>query len=646
MQTEKERILLVDDEPQVLVALEDLLGDDFSVLKTASPEEALLIVERDHGIAVVVSDQRMPKMTGDELLARLAITSDARKILVTAFADLSAVIRAVNNGKIFAYVTKPWNAEDLVLKVRKAAEHFRLAQELARERRLLDSILNSLSEGIVAADRDGQILLFNAQAEKILGHGPRRISAETWALDYGVFASDRKQPLSAQDNPLLRAINGESIPEVEAFVRNERVRGSVVAIAGTPLGGGNNDVHGGVAVLRDVTQQRDLEEQLRQSQKMDAIGRLAGGVAHDFNNLLVVIQSYSELIREDLAPNNPTRDDLDEVLAATRRAAALTKQLLAFSRSEPVQPIDLQLTEVVSGIEKMLRRIIGEDIELFIELSPSRGMVRADPGQLDQVILNLVVNARDAMPDGGQLTIATQNVTLDGEYVGAHPSLDPGEFVMLAVTDTGTGMDAETQRRIFEPFFTTKEVGKGTGLGLATVYGIVQQSGGQIRVYSEVGRGTAFKLYFPRLEEAVLAASPRAPISAAPEAGGTVLVVEDDAAVRQVAARILRSNGYEVLEARRPSEARSVCDAHGAEIELLLTDVIMPDCTGPQLAQELTARYPAMRVVYMSGYPGGAAARAGALDSGAIYIEKPFSPKALIEKVRAAMTVRLEPGSG
>ncbi len=638
MQTVKERILLVDDEPQVLVALEDLLGDDFSVTKTASPEEALLIVEQDHGIAVVVSDQRMPKMTGDELLAKLAATSDARKILVTAFADLSAVIRAVNNGKIFAYVTKPWNADDLVMKVRKAAEHFRLGQELARERRLLDSVLNSLGEGIVAVDRSGNCLLFNAQAEKILGRGARDVLPEHWARDYGIFSSDRMRPLAPEDNPLLRAINGETAPEVEVFVRNERVTGSVLAISGTPLKGGYNDLHGGVAVLRDVTQQRDLEAQLRQSQKMDAIGRLAGGVAHDFNNLLVVIQSYAELIREDLPEESTGRDDLDEVLSATRRAATLTKQLLAFSRSEPVQPVDLQLSDVVGGIENMLRRIIGEDIELFIELSPVRGAVRADPGQLDQVILNLAVNARDAMPQGGQLTIATQNVTLDEEYVDTHPSLTPGEFVMLAVTDTGSGMDAETQRRIFEPFFTTKEVGKGTGLGLATVYGIVQQSGGQIRVYSEVGRGTAFKLYFPRLDEVKLTVTPRGVNSSTQPVGGTVLVVEDDSAVRQVAARILRGNGYLVLEARHPAEARAVCAQHAAPIHLLLTDVIMPECTGPQLARELTARQPEMQVLYMSGYPGGAAARAGALDGAAVYIEKPFSPKALLEKVHAALT--------
>jgi PAS domain S-box-containing protein len=637
METVKERVLLVDDEPQVLVALEDLLGDDFEVFKTESPEQALEIVRNNQGIAVVISDQRMPKMTGDELLAQLGSSSDARRILVTAFADLSAVIRAVNNGKIFAYVTKPWNADDLRIKVKKAAEHFRLAQQLARERRLLNSILNSLNEGIVAADREGKCLLFNRQAEKILGMGRRDVDPSTWSREYGVFAENRVDFLAPNDNPLVRAMAGEHAPQVEVFVRNEQVRGATVAITATPLGGGYNDITGGVAVLRDVTQQRELEVQLSQSQKMDAIGRLAGGVAHDFNNLLVVIQSYAELIRADLPEADTKRGDLDEILAASRRAAALTRQLLAFSRSEAVQPTVVHLNDSLSGIEKMLRRIIGEDIELCTALAPGLGSIRADSGQLDQVILNLSVNARDAMPNGGQLTIETENVTVDQDYVDSHFNAAPGEFVMLAVTDTGVGMDAETQRRIFEPFFTTKEVGKGTGLGLATVYGIVQQCGAQIRVYSEVGRGTAFKIYFPRLDAAAAASPSRPEPPAALSIGGTVLVVEDDAAVRQVAVRILRARGYTVLEARRPSEARSLCAAHGTGVDLLLTDVIMPECTGPQLARELTQQHPNMRVLYMSGYPGGAAARAGALEPGAEYIEKPFSPAALVQKIRGVL---------
>ena len=637
MQADKQRILLVDDEPQVLLALEDLLGDAFAVLKTASPEEALHMVANDREIAVVLSDQRMPQMTGDELLARIDASSDAKRILVTAFADLSAVIRAVNNGKLFAYVTKPWNPDDLVLMVQKAADHFRLTQELARERRLLSSILHSLDEGIVVADGEGNTLLFNPQAAKILGNGEQKLDPRTWVRDFGVFTADRKRRLPPSADPLLRAVAGERVDEIETWVRNGSARGATVAMTGTPLVGDHDDVIGGVAVLRDVTRQRELETQLSQSQKMEAIGRLAGGVAHDFNNLLVVIQSYAELLREDLLEQDARRADLDEILAAARRAGALTKQLLAFSRSEPIQPTDLRLSEVVTGIENMLRRIIGEDVELLTELSPSVGLIRADAGQLDQVILNLSVNARDAMSGGGQLVISTQNISFDAEHDGTRGDIPPGEYVMLAVTDSGTGMDPETQRHIFEPFFTTKEVGQGTGLGLATVYGIVQQSGGQIRVHSELGCGTSFKIYFPRLDEVPATREAQASESATYTGSGTLLIVEDDSAVRQVAARVLRDRGYTVLEARRPSEARQLCALRGSAIDLLLTDVIMPECTGIELARELNRLHPRMRVVYMSGYPGGAASRAGTLGPGAIYLEKPFSPAALVEKIMTAM---------
>ncbi len=634
----KERILLVDDEPQVLIALEDLLCDEFLVMKSASPEHALELAREHPDIAVVVSDQRMPRMTGDELLAQLGASLEARRILVTAFADLTAVIRAVNNGKIFAYVTKPWDSTDLRLKVQQAAEHFRLAKELAQERRLLNSILSSMNDGIVVADREGKLLLFNPRAEKILGRGPLDVDPTTWAEDYGVYSASGEGLLAPSENPLLRAMAGEEVPHAEVVVRNDHAR-ATIAMTGTPLAGsGAHDVLGGVAVFRDITEQRALEGQLAQAQKMEAIGRLAGGVAHDFNNLLVVIQSYSELIREDLPAQDPKRADLDEILGASRRASALTKQLLAFSRKETVQPKPLSLNDAVMGIEKMLRRIIGEDIQLIADLEPSLGLVRADQGQVDQVILNLSINARDAMPDGGQLSVETQNVKLDLEFTDSHTSFTAGDYVMLAITDTGTGMDRETQARIFEPFFTTKEVGKGTGLGLSTVYGIVQQSGAHIRVYSEVGRGTSFKIYFPRLDGD--AGDRATPIDAAKAAhhGGTVLVVEDDASVRQVAARILRSRGYTVLEARHAGEARALCAEHGQAVDLLLTDIIMPDCTGPQLARELTLEYPNLRVLYMSGYPGGAAKRAGALEPGTPYVEKPFSPALLLDTVRRTLT--------
>ncbi|HET7543216.1 MAG TPA: response regulator [Polyangiaceae bacterium] len=646
MQAEKPRILLVDDEPQVLLALEDLLGDAFSVLKTASPEEALKLVANDREIAVVLSDQRMPQMTGDELLARIDGSSDAKRILVTAFADLSAVIRAVNTGQLFAYVTKPWNPNDLLLMVQKAADHFRLTQELARERQLLTSILNGLDEGIVAADREGNTLLFNPQAASILGSGERRILPRSWVQDFGVFTADRSQNLPTSADPLLRAVAGERAGEIETWVKNGTPRGATVAMTGTPLLDDHDAVMGGVIVLRDVTHQRELETQLNQAQKMEAIGRLAGGVAHDFNNLLVVIQSYAELLCEGLTEHDPKRGDLEEILAAARRAAALTKQLLAFSRSEAVRPSELRLGEVVTRMEKMLRRIIGEDIELTTELAPELGLVFADAGQLDQVVLNLSINARDAMVEGGRLTISTQNVNISRENPNAQVDVPPGRYVLLAVRDSGIGMTPETQRRIFEPFFTTKEVGQGTGLGLATVYGIVRQSGGHIRVQSELGHGTTFEIYFPRIDQVAMASAPPSGEAATWTGSGTLLIVEDDSAVRQLAARVLRHRGYTVLEARRPSEARRICKKHGSTIDLLLTDVIMPECTGTELARELSSLHPRMRVVYMSGYPGSDASRAAALAPGTTYLEKPFSPATLSEKIRAAMKGRGHGGGG
>ncbi|MEI9938660.1 MAG: response regulator [Pseudomonadota bacterium] len=636
MQAARESVLLVDDEPQVLVALEDLLGDDFKVLKTESPYRALEMVREDDGIAVVISDQRMPKMGGDELLTKVSASSDARRILVTAFADLAAVIRAVNNGRIFAYVTKPWNPEDLRQKVRKAAEHYRMARELARQRRLQDAILKGLNEGIIVADRSGKCLHFNPQAERILGAGPHDVDPETWAQHYGVFAANRTELLAPSNNPLIRAMRGEHGAETEVFVRNATIPGATLSMAGTPLGGSSGDALGGVAVLRDITEQRELEAQLRQSQKMDAIGRLAGGVAHDFNNLLLVIQSYTELVRDALPIDDSKREDLEEVLAASQRAAMLTRQLLTFSRKEVVQRTSLDLNQVISRLEKMLGRIIGEDIELSVVPAPELSAIWADAGQIEQIILNLSINARDAMPRGGRLTIATENVKLDSDDAAKHDPACAGDFVRLTVSDAGAGMDADTQRRIFEPFFTTKEVGKGTGLGLATVYGIVQQSAGHIRVQSEVGRGTVFEIDFPQARDAV-ARSCAPPASVTTKAvSATILVVEDDAAVRQIAVRVLRNGGHTILEARGPSEARAQCLEHGPSIDLLLTDVVMPEGSGVQLARELTQMYPRMRVVYMSGYPGGAA-RDGSLEPGLQYVEKPFSPAALLEKVDAIL---------
>jgi PAS domain S-box-containing protein len=630
---ERERILLVDDEPQVLIALEDLLSDDFVVLKTESPEAALRIVKSEGNIAVVVTDQRMPKMTGDELLSKLAATSPASRILVTGYADLTAVIRAVNDGKIFAYVTKPWSPDDLRMKVHKAAEHFRLANELAQERQLLSRILDSMEDGIVALDPAGNVVAFNPRAEKILGVGPRDIVPSTWVKTCGVFLADQKTPLPPEQDPLAHAMAGESLKETEIYVRNKVVPGAEITVAATPLRDNGRATLGGIAVFRDVTERKRLERQLGQSQKMEAVGQLAGGVAHDFNNLLAVITGYGELLLQHFQPSQPEHDDLTQLLAASQRAAQLTKQLLAFSRRQVIQPRVLDLNEVVSNIEKLLRRVIGEDIDLFTAPAAKLGAIRADSGQIEQVILNLTVNARDAMPQGGKLTIETANVTLDADYLDSNSRVKPGDYVMLAVSDTGIGMDAETKKHVFEPFFTTKEPGKGTGLGLATVYGIVQQCNAQIWLYSELEHGTTFKVYFPRVEGiSTPTIAPRRTISPA-AATATILLVEDDDAVRQVTARMLKNRGYTVIEARGASEARAACAERGDTIDLLLTDIVMPETSGPRLAEELKGTLPRLRVLFMSGYSGAAVARHGAIGEGVAYLEKPFTASSLAAKV-------------
>jgi CheY-like chemotaxis protein len=364
---------------------------------------------------------------------------------------------------------------------------------------------------------------------------------------------------------------------------------------------------------------------------------LAGGIAHDFNNLLTVITSYSDLLLEELGTEDPRRGDVAEIRKAGASAAGLTRQLLAFSRQQVLEPRVLDMNAVVSSAETLLKRLIGEDIELVTALAPRLGAIKADPGQLEQVIVNLAVNARDAMPEGGKITIETANVDMDVAYVRDHPLARPGPYVMLSVSDTGTGMDEQTQRRIFEPFFTTKEMGKGTGLGLATVYGIVKQSGGFIWVYSELDHGTTFKVYLPRVTEAVDAPTPRAQPKESPRGTETVLLVEDAAAVRAVSRQVLERLGYAVLEAPDGKAALHLATKHRGPIHLLLTDVVMPELGGRQLAEQLTALRPELKVLYVSGYTDDAVVRHGVLEAGIAYLQKPFTPEILGRRVREVL---------
>jgi PAS domain S-box-containing protein len=393
--------------------------------------------------------------------------------------------------------------------------------------------------------------------------------------------------------------------------------------------------------IRDITERKrtqeehkKLEEQLQVSRRMDAVGSLAGGVAHDFNNLLAVILSYTDFALETLREDDPLRDDLLEVKKAGERAAVLTRQLLAFGRKQLLQPVPLDLNQVIEGVAKMLRRILGEDIDFLQVLAPKLGLVRADPGQIEQVLMNLVANARDAMAEGGKLTIETSNLDLDKDYATHDVTIKPGHYIRLAVTDTGSGMDEKIKAQIFEPFFTTKERGKGTGLGLSTVYGIVKQSGGEISFYSELGVGTTFKIYFPLERSTRTTATRLCAIQKSVAATETILLVEDEEAIRKVVARGLETAGYSVLSAGAGDEALHTAARHAGPVHLLLTDMVMPRMGGRALAQELVKVRPAVKVLYMSGYADSVFGHNGIIDELTNFIGKPFTPTELGRKIR------------
>jgi PAS domain S-box-containing protein len=504
------------------------------------------------------------------------------------------------------------------------------------------AIVESSEDAIVSVRPDGVITTWNAGAAKLYQYSAAEMTGRS------VFLLVPSAVLDQERRLLERVARGEVLGQYETT--RSRKDGTVVEVAITvsPVRDGRGNVIGLSKIARDLTRQRQTEaalrqseEQFRQAQKMEAVGRLAGGVAHDFNNLLSVILSYSNMAMEDLKPGDPLRRDIGEISKASERASELTRQLLAFSRQQVIQPRVIDLGEVVTAMDRLLHRLLGEDIELTLRPARDLGRVLADPGQIEQVVMNLAVNARDAMPDGGKLTIEMSNVELDAAYVGAHFGASAGSYVMLAVSDTGGGMDAATRARVFEPFFTTKPVGKGTGLGLATVFGIVQQSGGHVGVYSEPGEGSTFKVYLPRTDRSI---EPRTRETSAVVRGSeTILLVEDEEQVRTVTCAILRRHGYRVLEAANGGEAFLVSQDFADEIHLLLTDVVMPRVSGRKLAEQLSPQRPRMRVLFASGYTDDAVVRHGVLEEGVAFIQKPFKPNALLRKVREVLDAR---GSG
>jgi PAS domain S-box-containing protein len=514
---------------------------------------------------------------------------------------------------------------------RKAAEAERLelleAEQAARaeaeqaQKRITDT-LERMTDAFVALDHDWRFTYLNTEAGSILG-GPRDelLGKNIWQEFPALVGSPVQEELE-------RAATREARTD---FVAPYPEFGRWLEVRAYPRSDGIS------IYFRDVTERRELEEQLRQAQKMEAIGSLAGGVAHDFNNMMSAVVGFSELVLARLEDDHPVRRQVEEIHRAGERASEMTGQLLAFSRKQILQPRVLDVNAALAQAEKLLRRLIGEDIDLVSVLDPELEAVEADPGQLEQVLLNLAVNARDAMPAGGKLTIETANVELSEGYAASHVEVAPGSYVLVAVSDTGIGMDAKTQARIFEPFFTTKEHGKGTGLGLATVFGIVKQSGGHLSVYSEPGRGTTFKIYLPRAQAPASASQPSVGEEAAPRGQETVLLVEDEELVRNLEREALEGQGYTVLEARDGSHALELAGNHDGPIDLLLTDVVMPGLSGRELAERLAPLRPRMKVLYASGYTDEAIVRHGVLVPGIAFLPKPVTPSSLACKVREVL---------
>jgi PAS domain S-box-containing protein len=575
-----------------------------------------------------------------------------RRLMYERIAQVAAVVLAIAMLWLaFARVTRE-------LGLRRAAE-----ADSRQSEDSLATMLQSIGDGVIATDVDGKIMRLNRVAEQLTGWTAGQALGRPFESVFRIVDSRTREPardpvsrvlsegttVNLDDNTTLIAKSGEEIP---------------IADSAAPIRDALDRITGAVLVFRDASAEREYADRLRglneelerrveertsalhkteaqllQSQKMEAIGRLAGGIAHDFNNLLSVIISFSEMLMEDaekasVPPN--VISDLDEIKKAGLRAADLTRQLLAFSRQQVLAPKLVDLNDIVAGMEKLLRRVIGADITLRVVRASDGATIKVDPGQMEQVIMNLVVNARDAMPRGGKLTLEVSRVELDGEFASAHQGIKPGAYIQLAVTDTGMGMSKEVQAQIFEPFFTTKEKGKGTGLGLSTVFGIVQQSGGTVWVYSELGHGTTFKVYMPVAKDATTEASAPAQASK-PRGTETILLVEDEPSVRAIARGILSRAGYKVLEAEDGAAALRLFESTKEPIHLVLTDVVMPNMSGRELVEQLAKRKPELKVLYMSGYTDDTVVHHGVLDRGIAFLQKPIMPDALGKKVREVL---------
>jgi PAS domain S-box-containing protein len=630
-------VLVVDDDDPMRYTRVRTLQPHFRTLEAADGVEALALARRDVP-DLILADVRMPLMDGVALCAAIrADTALSRTpvLLISALARDADLVASALEAGADDYLAEPVAPALLVAKVRallrrRALEsdlsraNARLLREAAAREAEFRAIFESAIDGVFIIDESGHYVDVNAAGcallagtrEQIVGRPP----SDFVLLDADWEAGIEKLRRIGSGTGLvrMRRLDGVEI-QAEYAIRTNFIPGRHLSF------------------VRDVTERRQLEEQLRQSQKMEAVGRLAGGIAHDFNNLLTIILAAAEMVSQAVPEGSAAWRHSQETLDAAHRAAGLTNQLLAFSRRQVLRPVELDLNLTVADMTVMLQRVLGEQIALKVRPEPALPPVRVDVGQIGQVILNLAVNARDAMPRGGTLFLETRRVVLSPGYAQRHVGVSPGRYVLLAVSDTGTGMDEETRRRLFEPFFTTKELGKGTGLGLSTVYGIIKQSGGNIWVYSEEGHGTTFKIYLPEVAQPSERPEPVRALDRLPRGRASVLIVEDEPGVRSVASRVLERCGYEVSTASSGEEALAAW-ARAEGLDLLITDVVMPGISGSELVARLRSHRPDLRVLYTSGYTEDAVVHHG-VASGAHFLSKPFTPADLAQKVRDVLAV-------
>jgi PAS domain S-box-containing protein len=677
------RLLIVEDDLSTVAALERALTGAGCEVRAVHDGQDAIRAALEWAPDLVLTDIGLPTLDGYGVLEALRAHLPAMPVIVmTSQGEIASAVRALRAGAD-NYLEKPLDLDALLLALERAFERKRVDQALAhanvaaeaaareieilkeraarrhaedalresevRFRRLADSGII----GIVTADVHGNILEANDAYLKMIGYSREELlqGAVRWLEltppELRYLAEDAVTDLQKTgvtkpwETETFRK-DGSRIPLLVGGAMLEYPRSIAFAVDLSDRRKAEREsVRLAAEAKKEIAQReraeaalRQTEEQFRQAQKMEAVGRLAGGVAHDFNNVLSVILSYGEMMVETLKEEDPMQGEVHEILKAAKRAADLTRQLLTFSRQQVLEPKVVDLNEVLGSMAKMLRRLVGEDVELSVVRAASLERTRVDRGSIEQLVMNLAVNARDAMPTGGKLTIETANVVLDEAYTREHFGAKTGPAVLLAVSDSGTGMDRATQARIFEPFFTTKEQGKGTGLGLSTVFGIVQQSGGSIWVHSEVGVGSTFKVYLPVAGAGAVAEPCAAPPPAALRGSETILLVEDEEQVRVVARGILKQQGYQVVVAENAGEALLLCEKHEGDIDLLLSDVVMPRMSGPELARRLAALRPGMKILCMSGYTDDAVIRHGALEAGIAFIQKPFTPDSLTKKVR------------